>query len=413
MRYGKTTVSFDVPESHSYDLITYKQPLGEPPDDAYSLSLIRQALAAPIGTPSLRELATDKTQAVILISDGTRLCPSWLLLPPLLEELNAAGIPDHAIDIVIALGLHRKHTAAELEQLVGTAIYQRIRVSNHSSCSEDCTYAGTTSRGTPIEINHLVAQAPLRIVTGNIEPHALVGISGGIKALVPGVASQRCIEHNHGLSLEYKAIPGHPNNPLHQDLEEAQQFAPIDFMLNVVVNHDRQVLHAAAGHIIEAHRQGTVFAAKLFLVPVQKQYDIVVVSPGGFPKDLQFYQALKALRNAAAITKPHGTIIMAAECSEQFGNGIFQYWVETIPERERAVAMLKQTFVAGAHKLLHLDEVLQNHPVYLHTSLPNALIDLLGCTPAPDLSSTLKSILLHPSQSLAIMPFGALTFPVH
>lgn len=391
-------------------MITYVQSKSELLGERNSTNRIRQALARPIGTAPLRMLAAGKERAVILVSDGTRLCPTPLLLGPLLEELNAAGIADDAIDIVAALGLHRKHTAGELEQLVGSNVYNRFRVHNHSPAAEDCVQVGTTTLGTPIEINRLVAEAPFRIVTGNIEPHALVGISGGVKAMIPGVASHRCIESNHSLSLKIKAVPGAPDNAIHRDLEEALAFVPVDFLLNVIVDHDRHVLHAVAGHIIEAHRAGVPLAADRFVIPVEKRYDVVVVSPGGYPKDLQLYQSLKALRNAASFAKPGGTLILAAECSEMLGNGIFQYWVETMTDRERMVAKLKEKFVLGAHKILHVDEVLQNHRVYLHSALPAQFTELLGFIPAPDLSAAVASELNRPDLSVAVMPYGALTY---
>ncbi|CAG7650403.1 Lactate racemase [Paenibacillus allorhizosphaerae] len=409
LRYGKNALSVAIPKA--YDTITYVQHDTVDLDERSSLLRIRQALEAPIGTPPLRELAAGKGRAVILVSDGTRLCPTSLLLGPLLEELNIAGIADQAIDIVVALGLHRKHTADELERLVGKEAYNRVRVHNHSPIAEDCVHVGTTSLGTPVEINRTVAEAPLRIVTGNIEPHSLVGVSGGVKAMIPGVASHRCIEANHSLSLKVKAAPGDPDNDIHRDLEQSLSFLPIDFLLNVIVNHDRQVIHAVAGHIIDAHRAGVSYAADLFVVPVEKRYDIVIVSPGGSPKDLQLYQSLKALRNAASFAKPGGALILVAECPEMLGNGIFQFWIETMPNRERMVARLQQNFVVGAHKILHIDEVLRSYKVYLHSSLPTHVTELLGFIPAPDLNGAIASETCHPDTTVAVMPFGALTYP--
>ncbi|CAG7648803.1 Lactate racemase [Paenibacillus solanacearum] len=409
LRYGTTTLSVSIPQA--YDTITYVAHDRDMPDEQSSLQRIRHALEVPIGSSPLRELAAGKTSAVILVSDGTRLCPTPLLLGPLLEELNAAGIADHAIDIVVALGLHRKHTAEELERLVGAEAYRRIRVHNHSPLDEDCVHVGTTSFGTPVEINRLVAEASLRIATGNIEPHALVGVSGGVKAMIPGVASHRCIEANHGLSLQVKAVPGDPDNAIHHDLEQSLAFVPVHFLLNVIVDHDRHVLHAVAGHIIDAHRAGVSEAAKLFVVPIKKRYDVVVVSAGGAPKDRQLYQSLKALRNAASIAKPGGTLILVAECPEMLGNGIFQFWIDTITDRDRMVAMLKQSFVVGAHKILHMDEILRSHKVYLHSSMPEHVTELLGFVPAPDVEAVIASELRPPDATIAVMPFGALTYP--
>lgn len=381
---------------------------------ANGLNAIRQALEQPVGTPKLAELARGRRNAVIVISDGTRLCPSELLLPLLLQELNNGGISDEMVDIVIALGLHRKHTEEEIEQLVGSSVFRRIRVHNHSTEPEDCVRLGITTSGTPVEINRTVAEADLRIMTGNIEPHALVGVSGGIKAIIPGTASKRCIEHNHGLSLTRKAKIGSPDNPIHRDLEEALRFIQVDFLLNVVVNHRKEIVEAVAGHVIDSHREGVRRAMERFLIPVPQAYDVTIVSPGGHPKDMQMYQAIKALRNASTLTKSGGKIIMAAACEEQFGNGIFQYWVETMPDLKQAAGKLNRQFVLGAHKIAHLDEVLSKQRVYLLSEMPDPLVKLLGIEPVTDLQATIEQLLSssHGMQSIAYMPYGALTFPL-
>nr|WP_283942842.1 nickel-dependent lactate racemase [Paenibacillus konkukensis] len=409
MPYGKTKIPFTLPDVQRADRVMYRAD-EESADDSLSRQRVLNALRSPIDTPALSVLAQGKRSAAVMISDGTRLCPSHLLLPLLLDELNRGGIPDTSIDIVIALGMHRKHTREEMKRLVGDDVFSRIRVHNHSADAEDCIHLGTTTAGTPVEINRTVAKADLRVVTGNIEPHALVGVAGGVKALIPGVASQRCIEHNHSLSLRHQAVPGQPDNPIHRDLEEALQFISADFLLNVVVDHNRQVLEAVAGHAVAAHRTGVGLASARFLVPVSQTYDVTIVSPGGYPKDTQLYQSIKALRNASSMTKAGGTIIMAAECPEIFGNGMFQYWTETM-DRERAVAKLKQSFQLGAHKLLHLDDILSKHRVYLHSSIPSAVIELLGILPAEQLQKCVNEVVHSRAQHVAIMPFGSMTFP--
>ncbi|OXM85056.1 nickel-dependent lactate racemase [Paenibacillus rigui] len=413
--YGRGTVSFRLPPSQPCNLITYRMEPNKSEDASTEpFDVIRQALDRPVGTPALKELALNKQSAVILISDGTRLCPSELLLPPLLQELNQGGIPDQAIDIVIALGLHRMHTREEMIRLVGEEVFARVRVHNHSSDAEDCIRLGLTSAGTPVEINRTVVDADLRIVTGNIEPHALAGISGGVKALVPGTASKRCIEHNHSLSLDDNAGIGSAGNRVHRDMEEALQFISVDFLLNVIVNHKREILEAVAGHVIDSHRTGIQRAAERFMVPVDPAYDITIVSPGGHPKDMHMYQAVKALRNASAITKSGGTILMAAECKEMYGNGLFQFWVETMKDRKRTAAKLDREFVLGPHKIAHLEEVFRRQKVYLLSEIPEPVVRLLGFEPMADLNSTLDQVLsqAHGTQSMACMPFGSLTFPL-
>lgn len=379
---------------------------------------LARALAAPVESLRLQELAQGKKNAVILISDGTRLCPSHLLLPRLLDELNAGGIPDGRIRIIVALGMHRLHTRDELEQLAGPEVYRRVEVRNHSALEEDCIYLGETSRGTPVAVNRHFVEAELRIATGNIEPHRLAGMSGGVKAVIPGCASKRCIEANHSLSRTNKARPGFVDNAVHEDLEEAQRFVPIHYLLNVVVNHRKEILAAAAGSPLPVHRSLSEQASKIFFVEApDERYDLTVVSAGGAPKDMQLYQAVKTLQNASDITKPGGSILLLAECREHYGNGVMQLWAETMEDRQAVLQALERQFVLGAHKLEHLYKINGKHRVWLHSSMPNPLLELMGFQTGGDrLQDTLDMILERPWPSggrprTALMPYGALTFP--
>lgn len=284
-----------------------------------------------------------------------------------------------------------------------------MEVLNHSALPEDCVHVGTTALGTPVEIFRPVVEAELRIATGNMEPHGLAGLSGGVKALMPGVSSQRSIQHNHAFSRQWKVQPGDVENPIRKDMEETLRFLPIHFLLNTVVNHQRDLLEVVAGDVLEAHRKLAEQARNRFLVPMSQRFDTVIVSAGGHPKDLQLYQAVKTLQNASKLTTPGGKILLIAECEEMFGNGLFQYWVETVQDAARITQMMKQEFVLGAHKIMHIHEILQQHEVFLYSEIPDSTVELLGFHPVSDLQACVDR--LAESGSLALMPYGALTFP--
>jgi len=405
--FGTEPVTVDWPSGEPV-VISYRSPAI---DESELDAKLREALRAPIASPRLEQIAAGRRDAVILVSDVTRLSPTARFLPPLLDALNEGGIPDERIRVVVALGTHRAQTEAELRQIAGEAAFARVAVENHSAASEDCVLVGTTSLGTPIELNRTVALADLRIATGNIEPHRLVGLSGGGKALFPGVASAASIERHHGLSLRYRAVPGFDDNPLHREIEEACAMAPIDFLFNVVADHLRRPLAAFAGHPREAHRVGSAFAREQFLLPVERKYDAVVASAGGYPKDMQLYQAIKSLENAAGFVKPGGRILLIARCQELYGNGTFQEWAETRIDRERAVRRLEEQFVLGAHKLRILDRVLSRHEVYLYSAVPEPLASLLGFRPVADLQTWVDDT-AREGLTLAAMPCASLTFPL-
>lgn len=404
--YGRSQVQVEIPSEMDCTEISYR---GESLQD--ETVLIQQALRQPIGSPSLQQLAAGKRSAVILISDTSRLAPSYKFLPVLLEELRKGGLSHPQIRIVVALGMHRKQTESELRELVGDAVYDSVEVINHSALPADCVLVGTTTLGTPVEIFRPVVESELRIATGNIEPHGLAGVSGGVKALMPGVSSQRSIQHNHSFSLKGKTHPGDPENPIRKDMEETLQFLPLHFLFNTVVNHHREILGAVAGDVVEAHRKLVEQAQKSFLVPMSRKFDAVIASAGGHPKDMQLYQAVKSLQNASKVVKPGGKILLIAECKEMFGNGLFQYWVETVQDPSRITEMMKEEFVLGAHKVIHIEEILKQHEVYFYSEMPDSTIELLGFKPVGNLQAAVDQF--GQNGSVAVMPYAALTFPTY
>jgi lactate racemase len=407
--YGDGNVDVVFPDSAQVDTILYMMQEGESGD---AESMIRQALKEPVGSPPLRTIASGRKNAVIMISDVSRLCPSYLFLPFLVEELNAGGIPDDRITVVVALGLHRRQTEEELRQLTG-AVFGRVRVVNHNAQPENCVYVGTTKLGTDIELNRTVVEADLRIATGNIEPHRLVGISGGPKALFPGVASSRSIEQNHSLSHRFQAVPGDPSNPIHLDLAEVLRFTPIDFLFNVVVTHERKLLGAVAGRLEDAHSKGAALARDTFLVQVANKYDVVVVSAGGYPKDMQLYQAVKSLQNAASVANEGADILLLARCQEMFGNGVFELWVETMGDLQSTAEQLKKKFVIGAHKIEHVAKITKKHNVFLHSDVPDPIVRLLEFEPVHDLNRWVNERCGgKDTRSIAVFPCGSITYPV-
>src|SRR5665647_1288397 len=300
-----------------YNTIT-KQLLGEIlpeelpvlPDPAAE---IRLALQNPNGMPPLREMVQGKHRIAIAISDGTRPVRSKLLLPPLLDELSNAGIPMEQITVLVALGIHRALTEAEIIALVGRETYQRVRVINHDP--QDTILLGRTSRGTPLEINRCFAEADFKICTGNIDLHFFAGYAGGAKAMMPGLSTRTAIANNHRMQLEAGSASGIlEGNPVREDIDEAGQIVGIDFILNLVQNESKEVVAVCAGDPIAAHRAGCRIIDRLYKVPIAGRAALVIASAGGHPKDVNLYQAQKALDNTSHAVQQGGTIILMAAC---------------------------------------------------------------------------------------------------
>ncbi len=367
--FGRGEASVSIPHAN---LLGVFEPLpggaagGPLPPEAVGdeAALVAQALAHPTGTPRLRDLARPGQQVAIVTSDLTRPCPSEKLLPPVLAELAAAGVADEAITVVIALGLHRAMTPAELEAAVGPEVYRRVRVINHDPAAT--VRLGTTARGTPVEIFRPVVEADLRVCLGNLEYHYFVGYSGGAKAIFPGCASAAAVTANHAMMVRPEAAAGRlEGNPVRADLEEAVAMVGVDTVLNVVVDGEHRITGAVAGEVTAAHRAGCALVAQRGTVRVPALADIVLASAGGHPKDVNLYQAQKALDNAPAALRPGGIIVLVAECPEGCGNATFEQWMTAGQTPEALLARIQRQFVLGGHKAAAIARVALGARVFL------------------------------------------------
>ena len=371
-----------------------------------SFDPIRLALAAPIGSKPLQTLVKPGQSVVIITSDITRPCPSDRMIPPIVDELNRAGIKDEDITVIFALGSHRPHTAEERTQLVGIEIASRLNCID--SDPDRTVRIGETLRGTPIEVFEPVVQADVRIALGTVEPHYFAGYSGGAKSLVPGVCSIETIRQNHALMVEPMARAGIlDGNPVREDIEEGAAMVPIDFILNVILDREKRVVAAAAGHPIEAHRWACRVVEFLSITPVDQAVDIVVVSAGGYPKDINMYQAQKALDNAAAAVRPGGVIIWVAECSEGLGHATFEQWLVG-RSADQILDRIRQNFVLGGHKAAAIARVLKQAEVLLVSTLPAAQVTSCGMEPYSDINSAMQAAMqrMGPAANVTIIPEG-------
>jgi nickel-dependent lactate racemase len=374
-------------------------------------TVLHNAINHPLGTPRLSQMARPGQKVVIVTSDMTRPCPSAQLLPYILQELNRAGIHDKDITVVIALGLHRMMTPEELERTVGSEVCKRVRVVNHDI--DDTVRLGVTSYGTPVEIFREVVEADLRICLGNIEFHYFAGYSGGAKAILPGCASKASITANHAMMTRAEAVAGNlADNPVRLDIEEAAAMVGVDFILNVVVNKAQRVVAAFAGDVITAHRQGCCHLAQDKLVPIARPADIVLVSGGGYPKDINLYQAHKALEAAAQALKPGGIIILAAECREGFGNETFETWLRFKSTGEM-LSGIKARFQLGGHKAAAIAATLHKASIYLISSLPTEVVWRCKMVPFNGVAEALDVALRKQGNTagILVMPHGGSILP--
>lgn len=334
---------------------------------------INRALNNPIGTDKkLADLAKKGKKIAIVVDDHTRPAPSQLMLPPILERLNKAGVSDGDITVIVGGGSHRPSEKGEIKKLVGDEVLKRVKVVTHDSHAKDLVYFGDTSLGTKVYVNKTYAEADVKILTGDINFHYYGGYGGGRKSLLPAIAGYESIQHNHKMLTDPKARAGNlAGNPIQKDMMEAAKMVGVDFILNVVENAKGKIVKAFGGHYEKAFLEGVKLVDRLYKVPVKGRAKIVLVSPGGAPYDINLYQALKAVENAIDLVKPEGVIVLAAECTEGHGHDEFYRWMTECKTVAEAEARTRKRFVIGGFKAFYLLRALSRAHIILVSALPD------------------------------------------
>jgi len=363
LNYGRGQVNVDIP-SENLAAVLEGQTEEKDISPAEEKKELEQALDNPLGSAEISEVVRPGQKVVIMASDITRPSPTGKILSVLVPRLRKAGINDRDMKIIFGMGIHRPHTREEQMKLVGEDIFGQIRCAD--SNKEEYVNIGRTSRGTPLNVCRSLVETDVIICTGNIEYHYFAGYSGGVKAVLPGACDYETIKANHSLQLKEGAFSGNlEGNPVREDIEEISRYLPIPFILNVVLSEKKRVLKAFAGDSIQAHRAGCRYLDTLYGIETPEYADIVIASAGGFPKDINLYQAQKALDNAAQAVKQGGVIILAAQCREGFGENTFAKWINEAVTPDDIVLRLKKEFVLGGHKAAAIARVLQKADVYL------------------------------------------------
>jgi len=366
--YGKTEVCARIPTRNFLGEIIPKQKSGV--ED--SRAEIERALNEPIGTKKLREIAKPGNKVAIVVNDATRPTPSHLMVVPLLDELNKAGVNDSEVTVIFGCGIHRPVTPQEQEKLIGKEALERVKTISHDANADDQVFVGETSNGTKVYLNKVFAEADIKILTGEINLHYYAGYGGGRKGLLPAVSSAETIQQNHSLLVSAKATTGVlEGNPVHEDMLEAARLTKVDFILNIVTNSKNELVQAFAGDVEQAFLEGTKLVDEMYKVTIDQRANIVVVSAGGHPHDINLYQATKALQNALDAVKRNGIIILAAECPEGHGSEAFVEWMEKYPSLNRLEREIKRNFVLGGHKAYFINKALQKVTIILVSVIPD------------------------------------------
>lgn len=357
---------------------------------------LRQALDRPIASPPLKDLVQPGEKILIVISDITRPVKSEVFLPVLVDYLHRAGIKDEDMEVLVATGTHREATPEDIKRLLGEELAARLAVtSNRAAVAGDFVDLGTTSRGTPVKINRRAVAADHVILTGGIGFHFLAGFSGGRKSVVPGIAARETVQANHSLVLDAgdRVRQGlMEGNPIAEDMEEAAALLQPRFLLNVVLNDQGEPAGVFAGHWQEAHREGCRFAHQCFGVSLPEKRPLVIAGAGGFPKDINLYQAAKGLLNAMAAVEEGGTVIFVAECREGIGSEEYFALAKADRSREEKEAILRRQF-SIARYIGYLNSLwAAQASIKLVSRLPAEQVRAMGMEPCDTLEEALAGV---------------------
>jgi nickel-dependent lactate racemase len=415
VKYGSTSFPLDLPPEHLTGVI---QP--SVPDSAASPEeIITTALEA---CQSAISSISPGEKTVIVTSDITRYTGSEVYLPLLVERLNRQGIPDRDMEILIALGIHRTQTPHEHEKILGT-LYGRIRVRDHDCDNPgQLVSIGRTSNGIDVRINRTAVEADHLILTGVIGFHYFAGFGGGRKSVLPGIASRQACMASHfavlnpgqGSGKNQRAVTGNlDNNPVHQAMTEACALAAPDFILNTVLAPDKRIIAAFAGHWHEAHEAGCRYYREHFSYPLRAKANLVVVSCGGFPKDINLIQAHKSMEYAAQALKDGGVMILLAECRDGFGNSTFFNWFRH-KRLDQFEAALREKYEINGQTAYSILQKAQRFRIILVSKLPGQQVEEMGMLPADSLDEALRMAdrFLPADWTAQVMPEGGSVLPV-
>ncbi len=421
--YGKETIELSLQQHYILDVLKSDNEKRAEPFLNES-DIVRKALEAPIGSPTLKKMVKSDETVCIIISDITR---AWqrmhVFLPELIRELSDAGIPDHQITFVCATGSHRNITDEEAKILLGEELSSRFRFYNHDCHDADnLKYMGTTSFGTKVLVNRTVMEHNHIIITGGIVFHDLAGWGGGKKSILPGICGYKTIMENHSLSLGDRPGDGiHEcvrcgsveGNRLNGDMEEAAQMVNPSFMLNVIVNSDGRIGAAVAGNYLEAFEEGKRLLDQTDRVSIDVLADMAVVSAGGYPKDINLYQSTKALSSAKEAVKKGKVILLLCQCPEGVGHPEVRNLLEAFDTHVEREEEMRRAFTVSKFAGFLVSQIAEDYQVYCVTELEPMLLEKLGIRVYRNMEDALEAIAKEHGDNLTtyVIPSGSNVLP--
>ena len=385
---------------------------------------LRIAIQNPLGGRLLEDIVREKEKLesiCIVVSDATRPVPSHLIIEAIVSELEALGIESSLITILIATGLHRSSNTEEAQRIVGKKYYNKVKVINHNAKDDNAhQQIGYLDDGTPISINTLFLTSDLKIITGYVEPHFFFGFSGGAKAILPGIAGKETIMYNHSaknIASPYSRFGIYEKNPMAEISSGIAKKIDIDFTVNVCINEKHQISKALAGNLEKLHNELVLYQLEHVFKPLEKPFDIVVCGNGGYPLDINLYQAVKSMAIGEMAVKQGGTIISVNECSD--GIGVNQDDFRDLlfsgldPMDIYTKVLNKEIVVPDQWEIQVLTRIMQKADIYVISSLKEHELGNIGLKYANNVENAVYEALKAHGNTAKILflPHGPLVLP--
>jgi nickel-dependent lactate racemase len=420
--YSKETLTFELPKGMTGTLVESKR---VPPIEEVEKA-VAEALTRPVNSPRLQELAQPGDTVCIVFTDITRASPDYLLVPPLLAELEAAGVRDEDITLLCGIGMHRPSTPEEKVAKLGQAVVGRYRVvDNEPQNPKALVDLGVTESGIPLSVNKIAYEVDLLIATGIVEPHQYAGYSGGRKTLAVGAAGEKMIAYTHGPQMV-----DHPGtrlgriegNPFHEAVTEAARRAGLKLIVNVVLDDEKRIVAVRAGETEAAFMELVAFARSIYEVPIPHQYD-VAVGGVGFPKDANLYQTSRAASYLhfapTSVVKPGGFYILPARCEEGAGEGVGeQRFLEKLREATDMTSLLEELrrtgYPPGAQRAFIMAKVMEECEVIVVGSECPDIVRHVKMIPVADMDEAFYIVTekLGANLDALVVPHALLTLPI-
>jgi nickel-dependent lactate racemase len=383
--------------------------------------IINQALDKPIGSHPFHRLFRGSGEVLIVVPDQSRRSGGEIYLPIIRRRLNELGISDAKMTILVATGSHPALSVEEMHAMFPPDEYDGIKIVQHDSRNKkELSYIGETKRGTPVFVNSLIADAEHIIICGTVVHHYFAGYGGGPKMIIPGCAGYETITRNHALAIDHSRLQLRAGcsdgkvdgNPLQQDLREAFKFINVTFLLHTILNGHNDIVAAFAGEALQAHAAGCRMVDDIYRVPIKEPADLVIVSCGGRPRDINYIQAHKSLHHAFYAVRQGGVIIFLANCAEGVGSQTFLEWFDYDDPEKLHHALIHHYKLNGTTALATMQKARECRIIAV-TDLPRDTVAKLGFIPAASLSDALSLARKKLAEDFSsyIMPNGALTVP--